>query len=125
MFAGFLELFLKNPMTTIACLLNGQPSYLHGCKNKGSLEARFAGINQNLYYLRVQKGIFLNFLYVLSKTGDYTHNSVLIHDNSDHKTYDMLTRWPGMVRQSNIINIIQGLLLSIRNYPYATVKWIK
>ncbi len=45
--------------------------------------------------------------YLLSKTGHYTHNSVLIHGNSDYEMYDIcFTRWPGIVCQSNIINVI-------------------
>ena len=38
----------------------------------------------------MRQGPWASCLNVLSETGHYTHNSVLIHDNSDYETYDIL-----------------------------------
>ncbi len=58
-------------MTMIACLLNSETPYLHGCENKGSLEAHFCwGILKSC-----TKGDLSHFFNVLSKTGHFTHNN--------------------------------------------------
>ena len=64
-------------------------------RTRAHLKPAFSPLKSKSLLFAYTKGISLIFLHVLSKTGHYTHNNVLIHDNSDYETYEMLTRWLG------------------------------